>query len=517
VVDGEPVTLDILDTGGDEEFRHMLPQYARDYESFVLVYAINDHPSFEALEREFLTPIRDARPDQSRPPAVIVANKSDLGGSSYDGEQLAVRQGGLPFMRASARADLGIVEIFEHACREALKQRPVRQGYLLKQPGNWDPAKKGKEPQLQRRFVILTWDTLTYFEDEDAARGQPEPKGTIPVANIERAEPEPDVAGVGSGYAFVVACKEFAKRDKRKKKDSIKSQRSFLFCADQGGRREQEAWVAAIKKTVEPAPEGQPVQPADASGAGLGAPPPDPAAPQPLSEQPQHEQPPPPSAAPQAAATVPAPMPAAPEPTQQKGAAYAGPGADGADSDAFGSGSESGPEQGAAQLVGASSELHVDLEAKFASGTQSSRAAARASTTNDVMQRAQEGYAQERAEGAQQARQLSALAPPTHLAGGAAAGGSTSIPRGGASGRARSARSNRAASASSAPSTETAADQADDALARAEEAKELAEEMAEADALEDAEAFDAGLAAFGAGRFADAAELFTSAVGDEEI
>ena len=66
-------------------------------------------------------------------------------------------------------------------------------------------------------------------------------------------------------------------------------------------------------------------------------------------------------------------------------------------------------------------------------------------------------------------------------------------------------------------STETAADQADDALARAEEAKELAEEMAEADALEDAEAFDAGLAAFGAGRFADAAELFTSAVGDEEI
>ena len=121
------------------------------------------------------------------------------------------------------------------------------------------------------------------------------------------------------------------------------------------------------------------------------------------------------------------------------------------------------------------------------------------------------------AEGAQQARQLSALAPPTHLAGGATAGGSTSIPRGGASGRARSARSNRAASASSAPSTETAADQADDALARAEEAKELAEEMAEADALEDAEAFDAGLAAFGAGRFADAAELFTSAVGDEEI
>ena len=149
-MDGEPVTLDILDTGGDEEFRHMLPQYARDYESFVLVYAINDHPSFEALEREFLTPIRDARPDQSRPPAVIVANKSDLGGSSYDGEQLAVRQGGLPFMRASARADLGIVEIFEHACREALKQRPVRQGYLLKQPGNWDPAKKVRRSRLAR-------------------------------------------------------------------------------------------------------------------------------------------------------------------------------------------------------------------------------------------------------------------------------------------------------------------------------------------------------------------------------
>ena len=67
-VDGVLYTLDILDTGGDEEFckQPWIQQHARDYDGVVLVYAINNYRSFELLEDLFLRPVREASPKAGR-------------------------------------------------------------------------------------------------------------------------------------------------------------------------------------------------------------------------------------------------------------------------------------------------------------------------------------------------------------------------------------------------------------------------------------------------------------------
>ena len=66
-------------------------------------------------------------------------------------------------------------DIFAHACRQALGQRPLRQGYLLKQGGAWEQRQRTTVPTAA---VILTWKSLTYYDDEKAAR-RAEASGTI--------------------------------------------------------------------------------------------------------------------------------------------------------------------------------------------------------------------------------------------------------------------------------------------------------------------------------------------------
>lgn len=76
--------------------------------------------------------------------------------------------------------------------------------------------------------------------------------------------------------------------------------------------------------------------------------------------------------------------------------------------------------------------VDVDLAAKFASGTRSSRASSlAAATSTDAMQRLQSEMAAQRAKGAEQVRELTAMTPPSAASKGQSrvAVGSSSIPR----------------------------------------------------------------------------------------
>ena len=76
--------------------------------------------------------------------------------------------------------------------------------------------------------------------------------------------------------------------------------------------------------------------------------------------------------------------------------------------------------------------VDVDLAAKFASGKQSSRASSLASATpTDAMQRTQSEMAAQRAKGAEQVRELSAMTPPSAASKGQSGGtgGKSGIPR----------------------------------------------------------------------------------------
>lgn len=179
-IDDEKQMLDITDTGGDDEFRHTLNRHARENDGFIIVYSVDKRDSFLAIERDFLDTIRmNATGGLSRiPPIVLVANKTDLANptaerasarhvkvTEAEGQHLAQRLH-VPIFEASAKDNTAeaVGQIFEQACREALNRKILKRGDLLKMSGN--AIAKSAEMAVQRRYVVLNYEALTYFKDQ---------------------------------------------------------------------------------------------------------------------------------------------------------------------------------------------------------------------------------------------------------------------------------------------------------------------------------------------------------------
>ena len=85
VIDGETCMLEILDTGGQEGYSAMMDQYMRTGEGFLIVFAVNNAQSFEAVNqyRERIKRVKEAE----EVPMVMVANKYDLPHRDVDLQQ----------------------------------------------------------------------------------------------------------------------------------------------------------------------------------------------------------------------------------------------------------------------------------------------------------------------------------------------------------------------------------------------------------------------------------------------
>eukprot|EP01120_Amphizonella_sp_Union-15-10_P015701 TRINITY_DN8122_c0_g2_i1.p1 TRINITY_DN8122_c0_g2~~TRINITY_DN8122_c0_g2_i1.p1 ORF type:complete len:143 (-),score=11.19 TRINITY_DN8122_c0_g2_i1:256-642(-) len=75
-VDSTTVSLEILDTAGQEEYSAMRDQYIQAGQGFLIVYAVNNPKSFQKLNifREAIFQVKDAESF----PIVLVGNKIDL-------------------------------------------------------------------------------------------------------------------------------------------------------------------------------------------------------------------------------------------------------------------------------------------------------------------------------------------------------------------------------------------------------------------------------------------------------
>jgi small GTP-binding protein len=72
-VEGRLVTIDILDTAGQEEYIAMRDQHIRRGQGFVLVFSVVQRPSYQGIDKIYAQ-IQRAK-DDDRPPCVLVANK----------------------------------------------------------------------------------------------------------------------------------------------------------------------------------------------------------------------------------------------------------------------------------------------------------------------------------------------------------------------------------------------------------------------------------------------------------
>ena len=72
---GEERIFDILDTAGEEDYQVMIDNWIKTADGFLLIFAINEKESFEALESK-IEKIKNY--DKDKVPIIIVGNKCDL-------------------------------------------------------------------------------------------------------------------------------------------------------------------------------------------------------------------------------------------------------------------------------------------------------------------------------------------------------------------------------------------------------------------------------------------------------
>merc|ERR1719486_610157 len=91
-LDGRPVTLDILDTAGQEEYACLRAEYMTEGKGFVLVYSITDHGTFEEMNK-FKDQIEENKKPGEKVPLCLVGNKIDLEDNPDNGRKVKTSEG----------------------------------------------------------------------------------------------------------------------------------------------------------------------------------------------------------------------------------------------------------------------------------------------------------------------------------------------------------------------------------------------------------------------------------------
>lgn len=124
LVDEQSIVLEVLDTGGKDDYASLREQWIRDGEGFVLVYSITSKQSFN-LVQNFYQQVQEVKKSgdlvkESSVPIMLVGNKSD---KQYErkvslAEGLALaKELDCPFMETSAMNAANVKNAFYHVAQ----------------------------------------------------------------------------------------------------------------------------------------------------------------------------------------------------------------------------------------------------------------------------------------------------------------------------------------------------------------------------------------------------------------
>merc|ERR1711953_62476 len=133
-VDGQQCMLEILDTAGMEQFTAMRDLYMKNGQGFVLVYSITAQSTFNDLQdlKEQILRVKDS----DEVPMVLVGNKCDLEDERVVGKDqglnMARQFGSCSFMETSAKAKIGVTDVFFDLVRQINKTAPTKKPKVSK-------------------------------------------------------------------------------------------------------------------------------------------------------------------------------------------------------------------------------------------------------------------------------------------------------------------------------------------------------------------------------------------------
>ena len=143
-VDGQDVSLDILDTAGQDDFAAIRSTYIRSGQGFLVVFAVNDPSSFDAIDH-FVQDIRAAS-DKEDIPIVVCGNKCDLQQRDIkkeDAEKFC-QELNVKYFETSAKNNVNVTEAFVEVTRMMRRQNPAAPQQKTSQTVEKDHKKDGK-------------------------------------------------------------------------------------------------------------------------------------------------------------------------------------------------------------------------------------------------------------------------------------------------------------------------------------------------------------------------------------
>ena len=120
IIDGESHETYIIDTAGQDEFKDLKSSSIRKCDGFILVYAVNDLKSVEALKENFDL-IKSCQKNTEN--IIILGNKCDLPEDEWENRKEDVKMRikswaeNIPIYEVSAKTGIGVNESFEKLCR----------------------------------------------------------------------------------------------------------------------------------------------------------------------------------------------------------------------------------------------------------------------------------------------------------------------------------------------------------------------------------------------------------------
>jgi small GTP-binding protein len=124
-VDGVEINLDILDTAGQDDFKPLRATHMRTGQGFLVVFALNDLPSFDSVDR-IQSDIR-ATCEHDEVPIVVCGNKSDLVSDrtvKKDDAEKFCTECRLTYFETSSKNNVNVTEAFVDLARKMRRQNP---------------------------------------------------------------------------------------------------------------------------------------------------------------------------------------------------------------------------------------------------------------------------------------------------------------------------------------------------------------------------------------------------------
>eukprot|EP01134_Creolimax_fragrantissima_P004828 CFRG4828T1 len=123
-LDGAEVSIDILDTAGQEDYAAIRDNYYRSGEGFFCVFSICEAQSFKETE-SFRDQILRVHDDESIP-FILVGNKADLEDqreTSKDDALAKAREWNVPYLESSAKTKMNVDEAYFNLLRQISKKK----------------------------------------------------------------------------------------------------------------------------------------------------------------------------------------------------------------------------------------------------------------------------------------------------------------------------------------------------------------------------------------------------------